>query len=236
MTFSREWNSAIKDGHQRPEHGMTAHMAALLHNLIGNLKGQRLLELGCASGLASTYLLEQGVDYYGIDGREEAIRKAATIGGAHFACADFTKEQPFPGEFDIVIDRASVPHNRPQAIRECIGLIWRALKPGGVFISADWFSSHHSELMRGEVIDEFTRTHYPDGQFKGVGVVHFSDEQDLWQFFQPFERPWLQERLSVRPRGGVFLHGQVEVPWIAPFYRGREYVSAVWDIMVRKPR
>ena len=233
MTFSPQWNDANPRG---DEMGMQGPMALMLHFFVGHLKGQRVLELGCGAGKAAKQMIEQGVEYYGIDGRDESIRKAALIEGAHVHCGDFTKEQPFEGGFDIVMDRASVPHNDLESIERCVWLIWSALKPGGLYVSSDWFSSHHSEVWRGDVVDGMTRNNYPDGQFHGVGNVHFSSERELCKLFAPFERRWLEERLTRRPMRTGFLSGEQDAPWISPHYGKKEYTSAVWDLLVRKPK
>lgn len=238
MTFSREWNTAHKNGQRGlGDTGISAQLGLLLQNFIGHLPGQRLLDLGCGTGKAAQVLVPAGVDYHGIDGRDWAVEMAQKeVPEGKFACTDFTHEQPFEGEFDVVMDRASVPHNDLPGIRRCVNLIWRSLKPGGLYISSDWFSSHHSEVWRGEVVDDMTRTNYPDGQFQGVGRVHFSSEQELLRLFEPFERCWLEERITRRPLRGGFVASDSDPPWVSPFYFGREYQSAVWDLMVRKPR
>lgn len=237
MTYSREWDTAQQNG-QRGDSSMSAQMAVLLQNFVGNLRGQRVLDLGCAGGQSAAYLVQAGAEYCGIDGRAEAVeRAAAAVPAARFACADFTREQPFGGDFDVLIDRASVPHNDREGIERCATIIFNSLKPGGLYISVDWFSAGHSELWRGESVEDMTRTNYPDGQFKGVGRVHFSTEQELRHVFAAFERIWIEERRTRRPLRGGFTHPVYgDPPWISPFYLGREYTSAVWDFVVRKPK
>jgi SAM-dependent methyltransferase len=233
MTFSREWNN---DSPRNTDSGMQGPMVLMLLNYVGDLRGQRLLELGCGRGLAARALIAAGADYHGIDGRQSAVTEASAIAGGRFACADFTHAQPFEGEFDIVIDRASVPHNDIDGVERCVGIIWKALKPGGLYFSSDWFSSHHSEAWRGEVVDAMTRTNYPDGQFREVGNVHFSSEKELVELFADFERVHLSERITRRPVRGGFLPAGDDMPWISPHYADKEYVSAVWDFVVRRPR
>lgn len=235
MTFSREWNSAQLNG-QRPDHGMTAQMHWLVSTFVGSVKGQRVLELGSASGLSAQLILSAGGEYYGIDGREDAVQVARKVEGAHFHCGDFTMEQPFGGDFDVVIDRASIAHNDIGSIKRCLGLVWESLKPGGLFLSADWFSSSHSELQRGEVVEAMTHTDYHDGQFAGVGRVHFSSERELVELFDAFEPLYLSERISRRPQRGLFLPTTRDAPWISPYFIDKDYQVAVWDLVVRRPK
>lgn len=235
MTFSREWNSAQLNG-QRPDHGMTAQMHWLVSTFVGSVKGQRVLELGSASGLSAQLILSAGGEYYGIEGREDAVQVARKVEGAHFHCGDFTKEQPFGGDFDVVLDRASIPHNELASIKRCLGLVWDSLKPGGLFLSADWFSTHHSEMARGEYVEANTHTNYPDGQFAGVGRVHFSSEQELAWLFNGWQPGYLMERITRRPQRGTFLPRERDVPWISPYFIDKDYQVAVFDMVLRKPR
>jgi hypothetical protein len=85
-------------------------------------------------------------------------------------------------------------------------------------------------------VDAMTRTNYPDGQFREVGNVHFSSEKELVELFADFERVHLSERITRRPVRGGFLPAGDDMPWISPHYADKEYVSAVWDFVVRRPR
>jgi hypothetical protein len=79
-------------------------------------------------------------------------------------------------------------HNTSEAIRHCLALIHARLKPDGKFVGIDWFSTANSEFRKGvEAGDAFTRNGFPDGQFAGVGRVHFSDKQHLVELFRDFQ-------------------------------------------------
>ena len=48
----------------------------------------------------------------------------------------------------------------------------------------DWFSTLHSDYAFGKTLgDKYTKTDFDRGQFKGVGVVHFSDKEHLVELF-----------------------------------------------------
>jgi len=57
------------------------------------------------------------------------------------------------------------------------------MKPGSKYIGIDWFSAEHSDYSLGDRVDEFTRTNISDGQFAGVGKVHFSNKEHLIELF-----------------------------------------------------
>lgn len=238
MTFSVEWNTAYENG-QTPNKGIDPNVIWLFNMVIGTIKGQRVLEFGCGAGSNASAFIASGAEYYGIDGCRSAVLKAAENpdnNGGHFACADFTKEHPFAGDFDIVFDRAAISHNDTAGIKAAVKLAYDSLKPGGIFIGADWFSTAHSEFTRGERVDNLTRTGYKDGQFRNVGKCHFTNQQELAIFFTEFERMLCHHRVTRYIAPGVFLPERATYRWISSDFNGVNYDSAVFDIAARKPR
>lgn len=239
MTFSPEWDRFWSNV-GKIEYDYSHALAYLLRLFCGDLKGQRVLELGTGQGNNIEWLTKLGADYWGIEGSEAA----ADIACARFpqyaeqiAVADFTQVQPFADPFDIIVDRAAVSHNDSAAIRRCINLAWDSLGPGGLYFGVDWFSINHSEFCRGEpASDHNTRTGYPDGQFKEVGKVHFADETELAIIFAKFEPVYLLERTNRSPAAGLFLKNTQRPRWNSAYFNGAEYRSALWDIVVRKPK
>lgn len=76
-------------------------------------------------------------------------------------------------------------------------------------------------------MDEFTRTDYPDGQFKDAGPVHFSSEAELYDLFSYFDCLMLTRREThyIKPDERIF--------WISP-QNGDVYVSSVFDMVWKK--
>lgn len=194
----------------------------------------RMLELGCGSGVNVSQFLAMRADYYGLDGSETAIRNAREkfpYITDRFNCLDFTKPLPYERQyFDFICERASIPHNLLASIEKTIEQVFAMLKPGGVFISSDWFSWLHSEFERGDGVadDGTTRSGYEDGQFRHAGTVHFSSLDELVSLFRKFEVILMQERIKRFPDGMPRPH------WVAQ--NTVSYQSAVWDIVVRKPK
>ncbi|MCB0359229.1 MAG: class I SAM-dependent methyltransferase, partial [Bdellovibrionales bacterium] len=181
----------------------------------------QVYELGCGAGANVPFFRSLGLKYCATDGSPtmvEELRRRFPEFSATIRVADFTREQPFQHAFDIAIDRASLTHNDTASIRTALRLVFEALKPGGVFIAADWFSTKHSEFNRGMPSDDvFTRTGYRSGQFAGLGRVHFSDESHLRDLFSSFEILSLTEKFvcNREPADGA--------------------VFAAWNIVARKP-
>ena len=164
--------------------------------------GGRVVELGCGAGANIPFFLALGMDYYAIEGSPTIVRqlhKRYPELADKVKVGDFTNDQPFLNDFDIVIDRASLTHNTTKAIRQALQIAYDSLKVGGIFIGTDWFSKNHTDFKGGEKSeDEFTRNNHTKGQFIGVGNVHFSDEPHLRDLFSKFEIIFMEEKLFKR--------------------------------------
>lgn len=233
MSARPDWDAFYLSKH----HALGSHPVFQRLTYMHVVEADRLLELGTGLGENISFLSSIG-RYHGIEGSAAAVkhsREAHPNLRNRIVCGDFTKELPFDVGFDLIAERASLPHNELPDIERAIDLIWHALKPGGLFVSSDWFSTWHSEFVRGDKIGEATRTNYPDGQFRGVGTVHFSDEQELNRLFAKFERIHLEERCVRRVAAGCFMEQTMEWPWISKTFAGKDYRGAWWDIVVRRP-
>jgi len=204
-------------------------------------EAENVLELGCSAGPNVEFLSTFGT-YHGIDVSEDAVRAARQ---RHPKCADkivqgdFSDEIPFDVKFDLVVDRASLAHNDKLAIQLAVENVRNVMSPGAIFVCSDWFSVSHSEALRGALVElglwGRTVTNYPDGQFKNIGKVHFSSWQELTEIFAGFERLFLQERIT-RRKGPGFAGRSPGWPWEGADYQFSDYDSAVWDLVVRKPK
>lgn len=143
-----------------------------------------MLELGFGAGANITFFMSIGADYSGTEGSATAVeqvqRRFASAQNFRVECCDFTKEIPFEGPFDLVVDRSSLTHNRTAGIEACLGRVAEKMRSGAKFIGIDWFSTANADFLTGEPLEDyFTRTAFPAGQFRDVGIVHFSDEAHL---------------------------------------------------------
>lgn len=167
-------------------------------------KKYKVLEIGVGAGANIPFFENLGVDYYGIDGSLstiKALKKRYPTLKDNLMCADFVREIPFKVKFDLVVDRASLTHNASAEIKNCIdNLLWPIIKPGGFFISIDWFSTKHSDYEIGQKImgDKYALKNFKIGQFKGIGVVHFADEKFIKEAFGKFEVIELEHKTVVQ--------------------------------------
>lgn len=202
-------------------------------------EAEKVLELGCGSGGNVAMLENRGMVYYGVDGSSTIIAdlaKRLPHLEERLAVEDFTERQPFGEDFDLVVDRAAITHNDIAGIRGALKVAYGALKPGGLLICCDWFSTWHSEFVRGKHIDSGTRTGYEDGQFRDVGTVHFSDEAELAELFREWDPIHMAERCERRPASNALVGTQVDFPFISRAFAGKDYRSVMWDLVLRKPK
>ena len=72
------------------------------------------------------------------------------------------------------------------------------LRGGGQFIGIDWYSKNHDDFALGDFVvdDKYTKFMGDvDGQFAGLGNVHFSDEDHLKDLFANFDIKVMEEKL-----------------------------------------
>jgi hypothetical protein len=118
---------------------------------------------------------------------------------------------PFSGKFDLILDRSSLAHNSTLGIKNCLNLVCEKLHTHGKYIGVDWFSTLHSEYVRGEDGDDiFTRKNYLDGQFKNLGNAHFSNQNHLEDLFKNFKFLVLEEKIITSK---LFEKNQIRATW-----------------------
>jgi SAM-dependent methyltransferase len=191
MSFSPEWEKRYQENTHMSVWPWSDVVSYVMRHARPTGSSFRVLELGCGAGANIPFFLSLGADYYAIEGsativdklweRFPALRNNIMVG-------DFTQQICHDGEFDLVLDRASLTHNDTASIVRCLDLVYDKLRSGGRFIGIDWFSTAYSDYQKGDTTeDEFTRSAYQDGSFTNVGCVHFSDKPHLLELFKEFE-------------------------------------------------
>ena len=184
MSFSSEWEQIYSQGMQNsiwPWSDLVSYVMRYARPHGGSCK---VLELGFGAGANIAFFASLGVDYFGTEGSESAVRRVArrfeNQPRISLVCCDFTRTIPFDGPFDLIVDRSSLTHNSTAAIGACLRLVAARMGPGARFIGIDWFSTDNSQFLAGaDMGDYHTRSGFESGQFKDIGIVHFFDEEHL---------------------------------------------------------
>jgi SAM-dependent methyltransferase len=220
MNFSKEWDERYREGGHLSQWPWSDLVSYVFQYAPPRSHPFRVLELGCGAGANIPFFHSLGVNYCAIEGSGSVVARLHERFpefSKEIVEGDFTDDFPFPGKFDLVVDRASLTCNNTQSIRGCLDRVHACLRPMGVFIGIDWYSTEHAEFRRGRRAEDlFTRTDYRDGQFTGVGRVHYADRAHLEGLFAQFEILSLDHKVldSLVPASG-----------------GR---FAAWNIAVRK--
>jgi hypothetical protein len=185
VSFSAEWDSRYSEN----THLATwpwSDLVSYFHSYAKPFSPEtKILEIGFGAGANIPFFRALGVAYSGIEGsRAIHPRVCANFPGlAHkLYLGDFVTHE-FPETYDVIVDRAAMTHNSTVAIKNGLRHLSRYLPVGGKYIGIDWFSTIHSDFSRGQVVDQFTRFNPAEGQFVGLGNVHFSSREHLLDLF-----------------------------------------------------
>jgi len=180
----------------------------------------KVLEIGFGAGANIPFFRALGVDYSGIEGSQticEKVSQSYLDMKKKLYVGDFLTFE-FPEKYDVIVDRASMTHNSTKAIKKGLNHLSKSLQIGSKYIGIDWFSTCHSDCQLGDVVDEFTRTNITEGQFVGVGNIHFSTREHILELFS--EAGFRVTRLEHK-------HNNIEIP-------NAGHIFASWNLVAEK--
>jgi len=114
----------------RQNAGFVAFYGASVLDLLGDVSGQRILDLGCGDGVLTACLVEKGASVLGVDSSPEMIADAIAR-GLEASVMDATALS-FHEEFDAVFSNAVLHWIRDH--EAVLAGVHQALKPGGRFV------------------------------------------------------------------------------------------------------
>lgn len=150
----RGWNT-ISAGYQRERRISTedVHYGPLAPGerelgLLGEVRGKRILEVGCGGGQNSIVMTKWGAVCTGVDPSDAQLDHARKLAREHgvqvqFASGMAEDLSDFPAEsFDLVL--SSYAFDYVTDIQRAYKEAWRVLRPGGIFVfcqSHPWFQA-----------------------------------------------------------------------------------------------
>jgi len=199
MGFLKEWDQQYRANAQMSIWPWSDLVSYVMRYAAPKAAPFKVLELGCGAGANIPFFRHLGVDYYAIEGSEFIVgklRESFSEYESRIVIGDFTVDIPFEGPFDLVVDRASLTHSTESGIRNALKMVRVRMKPGAKYIGIDWFSTEHSDSTKGSAPgEENTRVNLTEGQFSGLGGVHFSDRQHLLDLFSGFRMEIMEHKV-----------------------------------------
>ena len=175
--------------------------------MLGNIQGERVLDLGCGNGWFSVILAKRGALVDGIEISPVAVdisKKRADVNNVgpvtNFQCMSFY-ELDFPSEyFDKIIGLSVLHHAEHKEL--LMESLYRVLKPGGRIVFNEPFgNSEWLEKLRLFVpveIDEEDNTHWNDQiKYKDLDVFKpkFTVRWKEFQFISRLDRVVKSEKM-----------------------------------------
>jgi ubiquinone/menaquinone biosynthesis C-methylase UbiE len=148
--FHDDWASAINIDDVMVDESFEACTSPenrLILNCLGNIKGKKLLELGCGAGEASVYFAKKGADVTATDISNEMLEVVKKVAAKHSVQVETLKAYSHTVEvedetFDIVYAANLLHHvDIETTLKEAL----RVLKEGGLFVS--WDPLYHNPLI-----------------------------------------------------------------------------------------
>ncbi len=144
-----------------------------------NIKGMKALDLGTGVGTQAIFLANCGFDTYAIEGSKGALKKADhrlvndMKPGAvlHLDEGDMVKLPYEDNFFDIVVDIASIQHNKRADIIKIINEVKRVMKPGARFFTM--MRTNWDYLYGNGMFLEKGTLHNIPGDLSQAGITHF---------------------------------------------------------------
>ena len=163
--------TARVDGYE--DHMQIWHDAYIAFETLLPADAQRILDLGCGTGLELDVILSKRpqAEVTGVDLCQTMLdqlrRKHPQV---HTICADYFAFDPGDGCYDAVISFETLHHFTPERKAELYAKIRRALRPGGVYLQAEYVACcAEEETLLWEVLRrKRLRDGIPADQF-----VHF---------------------------------------------------------------
>lgn len=141
-------------GHEHPDgHVVRIHRHVLQHEL--GLRGGKILDYGCGTGVYLDYFAHHGFEPYGCDISEEAIRHCKArlpkyADNLHVIPSVPKLSDLFPGDFDLVFSNQTLYYLKNEDLDDVLTQLHGLLKPGGaIYASMMSTGSYYAKHIEG---------------------------------------------------------------------------------------
>lgn len=161
--FIHEWTKEQVASAGKPNYGKVFVTAPNLLEMLGDVQGKRVLEMGCGNGFWLRLLARSGADCTGIDLAENQIEAARqwedpTTDSIEYRLGDASQQTDLHGQYDVVFfEHVLLEIPERTALERAVKNAADALKPGGRLVISDmhpFAPSSRPDSMR--VPDDFT--------------------------------------------------------------------------------
>ncbi|MBC5793179.1 MAG: class I SAM-dependent methyltransferase [Nanohaloarchaea archaeon] len=156
-TVKKGYEEGDYEGEYRENREIVEKEKQLFKKLSDNIKGDKVLDLGCGTGVPfDRYLVDEGFDLTGIDISEKHIRKAReNIPEAKFLQGDFFDQDFGENSFDAVVSFYAIFHIPREEHQKLFEEVRPWLKDDGallVTMGAEEMEQHKEEIGGGELV------------------------------------------------------------------------------------
>jgi len=201
-SLKARWNKISEDYQRKSKIGTEdIHYGEFIHGerelqLLGDVKGKRVLEIGCGGGQNSIVLAKKGAAVSGIDFSRNQIAYAKRLAKEEgvkvdFHIGDMQDLSRFPDNtFDLVMTAFSLLYVK--SLEKTFAEVHRVMKEGGVFVFSEGHPFAEGKLIQHEgkkvyaIRDYFKRRKifWEDKLPEGTRVKMFSHHRPLQNYFE----------------------------------------------------
>jgi SAM-dependent methyltransferase len=164
--FSDRYNRWL---YHRKDKCLTAALSAT------DLRGTRVLDVGCGTGFFVQWYRARGADVSGIDITNVSIERLKQRFGDQFSVQDISDPAYQPSQLFDIVNMWDVMYHivAPDAFERALSNLARSLKPGGLLLLTDWFGAADdvrvADHVQGRCLQTYKARLIPKG-FHLVGI------------------------------------------------------------------